>query len=408
MKKNNEPEIIYLDYAAATPVLPEAQKAMLPFFSDNFYNASALYTKGAEVREALENFRRKVANLLLARSEEIIFTGGGTESLNLAILGIVRSLEKIGKSRGHVITSQIEHPAALKISQALAKEGISVTHVPVNESGFVDVEKIKNEIRDDTLLVSIMYVNNELGTIQPIKDIAKIVRSERKRRQTKQKNSFPLYFHTDAIQAPCYLPVDIPSLGVDLLSLDGSKIYGPKGSGILFKKTNITLEPVIYGGGQEEGIRGGTENLPLIAGFSKALEIITDERSKESRRLFCLSSRLYEGIKKIAPKASLNGDMAKRVPGILNICFPNHDAEFLLFQLGFRNIAVSLGSACKNRVEIQGKTTSPVLAALFSENPKRKEACLKSSLRFSFGRGTTEKHIDLTTQALADILEVKI
>ncbi len=347
---------------------------------------------------------------MLARSEEIIFTGGGTESLNLAMLGVVGFLEKNDRNQRHVIISQIEHPATLKISQALESKGISVTRVPVDEKGIVNVQEIKNSIRDDTLLISVMYVNNELGTVQPIKEIAKIVRNERKKRQVKQKNSFPIYFHTDAVQAPCYLPIEIPSLGVDLLSLDGSKIYGPKGSGILFKKSDVTLEPVIYGGGQEEGIRGGTENLPLIAGFSKALEVVTRDRVKENRRLVSLSSRLYEGIKKVVPDASLNGDKEKRIPNILNICFPNQDAEFLLFQLGARGIAVSLGSACKNRVEEPGggKTASPVLIALFSENPKRKKTCLNSSLRFSLGRGTTEKHVDLAIQALTSILKANI
>ncbi len=404
--KKNKSEIIYLDYSAATPVLPEVRKTMLPFFSDSFYNASALYAEGVGIREALENFRQKVARHLLVRSEEIIFTGGGTESLNLAILGTVESLKRKGKKKGHVIISQIEHPAVLKIAQVLEKEGLSVTRVPVDENGLVNAEEIKNNLRDETLLVSIMYVNNELGTIQPIKEIAKIVRSERKKRQTKKKQSFPLCFHTDAIQAPCYLPVDIPSLGVDLLSLDGSKIYGPKGSGILFKKSDVTLEPVIYGGEQEAGIRGGTENLPLIAGFSKALEVVIRDRAKESQRLFSLSNKLFEGIRKIVPAASLNGDKEKKVPNIVNVCFPNHDAELLLFQLDTKGIAVSLGSACKNRAKEQGeeKAGSHVLTALFSENSKRKKDCLESSLRFSLGRGTTERHIDVTVQALADIL----
>lgn len=365
---------IYLDYVSSTPVDADVLKVMMPYFADDFGNANSIHQEGVKAKQALDDARKSVADILNARSEEIVFTSGGTESNRLAITSVASDLK--GK---HAVTSTIEHPSVLDVFKALEKQGFSVTYVDVDETGVVDPKDVREAIKENTVLVSIMYVNNEIGTIQPISEIAKAVRSKKK-----EYNS-EVYFHTDASQAPLYLPLNTLKLGVDLMTLGGHKMYGPKGVGCLYKKKSIKIT------------KTGTENIPLIVGFTKALELAEERKKKESERLTELRDYFIDELNNRIPEAKLNGSREERSPNNVNIYIPNIDGEFLTVVLDGKGIACSTKSACKEDYEDEG---SYVIQALGYSRERS-----KSSLRFSLGKDTTKSDIDYVVKTLSEAIE---
>lgn len=385
--------MIYLDHAAATPLDKRVKRAMDPFWEKHFANPSSLYAFAKTAREAVDSSRRIIANILGAKPREIIFTGSGTEANNLAILGIARKFKK-----GHIITTQIEHESVLEPCGQLEKEGFAVTYLPVDLYGFVNPENVRRVLRSETILVSIMYANNEIGTIEPISEIAKEIKKWKiENRKNKSNSRFPL-FHTDACQAAGYLGLNVEKLGVDLLTINGSKIYGPKGVGILYKRNEVELEPIIYGGGQEEGMRSGTENVPVVVGIARALEIAKKEKDKESKQLATLRDYFIREILSRISGAVLNGpNMGSddRLPNNINFTFPGLDAERAILELEKYGIYASSGSACSAR---EG-AVSHVLKAI-----GRSQEMARSALRFSLGRGTTKKDLNRTIEMLLRIM----
>lgn len=369
---------VYLDYASTTPVDAKVQRAMKPYFFLKFGNPGAMHSFGQEAQAAVDESRQKVADFFGCDFNEIIFNGSATESNNLAIRGIVKN---VGLTKSHIITSSIEHKSVLETCRDLEKEGIEVTYLPVTKDGFVRPEDVEGAIKENTVLVSIMYVNNEIGTIQPISEIAKVVKG-------------PL-FHTDAVQALSYLDCNVKNLGVDLLTFSGHKIYGPKGIGGLYVRKGIELSPLITGGNQERGLRSGTENVPYIVGFWKAIELAQSLRKKESMRLEKLRDYFIDEVTKKIPKAELNGARENRIPNNANFLFRGVSANTLLIALDREGIAASSGSTCT----IKTVTPSEVLVAL-----GRSEEEARQSIRFTLGRGTTKKDIDYTMQKIRKIL----
>jgi cysteine desulfurase len=373
-------KFVYLDYAATTPLAPEVKAAMEPFWSKNFGNPSSIYELGLKAKNALNQARNKIAQILKARPTEIIFTSGGTESANLAILGLSRAI-----GHGHIITTKIEHPAVLNAVLALKKEGFAVTLLPVDKYGLVSPKQIKKAIKPKTILVSVMYANNEIGTIEPIAEIGKLLKK------------FPhIYFHTDACQAAGYLDLNVNKLGVDFLTLNGLKIYGPKGAGILYARTNTPLQPLIFGGGQENGLRSGTENVPTYIGLAKALELVQKNKNKEIKRLKKLSQKLIAGILKTIPKSFLNGHPQKRLPNNVNVTILDIEGEALLLYLDRYGICASTGSACHS----QTLQPSHVLQAIGL--PRE---VIHGSLRLTLGKETTNKDIDYVLKVLPGIVK---
>jgi len=387
-------KLIYLDHAATTPLSPEVKTAMEPFWSKNFGNPSSIYQIGIMAKEALNQARHKIANILGAKASEIVFTAGGTESANLAILGLSRALKNNLKKSGHIITTQIEHPAVLNSVLALKKEGFFFTALPVDKYGLVAPEQIKKAIKPETILVSIMYANNEIGTIEPIAEIGKLLKIINKER--KIKNLPKIYFHTDACQAAGYLDLNVEKLGADLLTLNGSKTYGPKGSGILYVKSGTPIKPLIFGGGQEKGLRSGTENVPAFIGLAKALELTQKNKNKESQRLKKLSQNLTERILKTIPKTFINGHPQKRLPNNVNITILDIEGEALLLHLDNYGICASTGSACHS----QNLEPSHVLQAIGL--PRE---IIHGSLRLTLGKETTQKEIDYVVKVLPKIVK---
>jgi cysteine desulfurase len=404
---------IYLDHAATTYLDPRVKAAMEPYWEIYFGNASTIYKEGMEARNALLAARKKIASLIGANPDEIIFTNGGTESDNLAIFGVARLFrpnclfpsrlnpragsdadsenKQFGRfGRFHIITSKIEHHAVLNPCKVLEKEGFKVTYLNVNKDGIVDLKELEKSLNKDTILVSIMYANNEIGTIQPIKEIAKIIRD------FKKKHGAGPLFHTDAIQAAGYLDLNVGRLGVDLMSVNASKIYGPKGIGFLYIKRGVKLLPIIYGGGQERGLRSGTENVPGIIGLNKAFEIAQNTREKESRRLIALRDYLIKGILKKIPDSSLNGCLMPRLPNNVNVTIDGVEGESLVLYLDATGISCSTGSACTS-FDLE---PSHVITAL----GKSKEAG-HCSVRFTLGRKTKKADIDYLLKVLPDIVK---
>jgi len=379
---NKKDKRIYMDYAASTPVDADVLKVMMPYFAEDFGNANSIHEEGVKAKEVLDSARKSVADVLNARSEEIIFTSGGTESNSLAIVG---SIDDIKNS--HAVTSTIEHPSVLEVFKALEKQGLDVTYVGVDESGVVNPKDVRDAIRENTILVSIMYVNNEIGTIQPVSEIAKAVRSKKK-----EYNS-NILFHTDASQAPLYLSLNTLKLGVDMMTLGGQKMYGPKGVGCLYVKKGVKISSIVKGRNQEGGIRAGTENVPLIVGFTKALELAEKNRENETRRVAELRDYFIEELNNKIPEVKLNGSREERVANNVNIYIPNIDGEFFTILLDSKGIACSTKSACKVDDEDEG---SYVIEALGHSKERS-----KSSLRFSLGKTTTRKDIDYVVQTLA-------
>lgn len=370
-----------MDHSATTPVAAEVLEAMLPYFSDKFGNASSLHGFGLEAKEALEASREKVAKLLGAKPDEIIFTSGGTESDNLALKGIAYKNREKGK---HIITTSIEHPAVIEVCRKLETQGFDVTYLPVTNEGLVDPAALEGAIRKDTILISIMHANNEIGTIQPIEEIGKIAAEK------------DIYLHTDAVQTAGKIPTNVESLGVDLLSLSAHKLYGPKGVGALYIRKGTRLESIVQGGGHERGLRSGTENISGIVGLGRAAELAEETMSAESVRLARLRDRLGKIVLDKVKEAWINGSMTKRLPSNLNFGFKYVEGESLLLFLDSKGIAVSTGSACSShKLE-----PSHVLRAL-GLSP---EEC-HGSLRITMGSSNTEEDIEYVGQSIIEAVE---
>jgi len=406
---STKPVNIYLDNASTTPIDSEVFKEMKPFLVEDFGNPSSITAGGVRAKKAVEGARKSVATLLRALPDEIVFTSGGTESNNLAIFGLVKSLESKGLpiSKMHFITTNIEHSSVLEPMRELERRGAQVDFVPVESNGIVDLKKIKKALKGNTVLVSVMYANNEIGTVQPISEIAKILRHSSKSINYKlstinHKLSHP-FFHCDASQAPLYLDMHVEKLGVDLLTLDAHKIYGPKGVGALYVKRGVEILPVILGGGQENNLRSTTENVAGIIGLSKAFEIADKQRIKESLRLTKLRNYFYSQILKNlriekvgeVNGVILNGDLEKRLPNNLNISLVGVDTEFLIIQLDNSGVVCSAKSSC-----LRDEAYSYVVKALGGTEGRE-----ISSIRFSLGRGTSKKDIDFTLKILKKLLQ---
>ncbi|HET9850014.1 MAG TPA: cysteine desulfurase family protein [Candidatus Saccharimonadales bacterium] len=374
---------IYLDYAAATPMREEVLEAMKPYFSENFYNPSATYLAARAARQDLEEARGRAAQTLGAKPAEIIFTAGATEANNLAISGIAQRF-----SDGQILVSAIEHDSVLAPARRAGAQKI-----PVWADGRVNLDKLAKLISDRTVLISVGLINNEIGTIQPLKDIASLVSSTRQKR-LRAGNRRPLYLHTDAAQAPSYLDLHVARLGVDLMSINGGKIYGPKQTGLLYVKSSVELMPQIIGGGQEFNKRAGTENLPGVVGLAKALELAQADKS-EGARVKALRNQLAEGILKLNNKAQINGPKKLYAPHILSVSFAGRDNERLMFELDEAGIECGLGSACS----ADSGEPSHVLKAIGLS-----DELARATLRFSLGAQTSSAHIEKTLQALKNIL----
>lgn len=377
---------IYLDYAAATPVDPRVYKAMEPYFAEQFGNPGSLHSFGQRASAAVFTARQTVAAALGAHYQEIIFTASATEANNLALSGAVAGLPARGGqgSKKKIIISAIEHESVLNTAKELKKRGAEVIVIPVSKEGIVDLKKLKAALTKDTAVVSIMYANNETGVVEPIEKIAKLVR------EVRGANQYPL-LHTDAVQAFQYLPCQVDELGIDLLTLSSQKICGPKGAGALYVRSKTKgvnrfypVAPLLLGGGQEQGLRSGTENVPAIVGFGAAVELVEKLRSTEALRVYALREELWKGIKKLFPKAQRNGDLKNRLPNNLNFYIPGVSGEELLVALDLQGVAVSSGSACTAR----SIDPSHVLVAMGQDKVRA-----KNSLRLSLGRMTSRQEV---------------
>ncbi|PYU57212.1 MAG: cysteine desulfurase NifS [Acidobacteria bacterium] len=380
---------VYLDFNATTPVEPEVLDAMLPFFSTEFGNAASIHTFGQKSRAAVETAREKVAALIGARPQEIVFTSGGTESDNHAIFGVVlqpllqarsevegsvaHGAVRSGEIGRHIITTAIEHEAVLNACQALEKEGVAVTYLPTDHEGQIDLEELRRAIRPETILITVMHANNELGTIQPLEEIGRLAAEA------------DVYLHTDAVQSAGKIPIDVNALGVDLLSLSGHKLYAPKGIGALYVRGGTRLRQLLYGGHHQRGFRPGTENVAGIVGFGKAAEIARKSLRETAQRVSTLRDKLEQGLLHRVPQSRVNGGAAPRTPNTANLVFPGVEGEALLIALDLRGLACSTGAACSSgAVE-----PSHVLTAI-GLPPEDARA----SLRFSLGRHTTSADLD--------------
>lgn len=382
---------VYLDHAATTPMDSRVVDAMRPYFTTEYGNPSSLYADGRRAKEALDRARRAIATVFHCSPEELIFTGSGTESDNMAVLGVPRYHTAKGK---HVIVSAIEHHAVLNAAEHLRKEGFEVTVLPVDQYGVVDPQAVHAALRPETTLVSIMAANNEIGTIEPIREIVKVIR-EWKQTNGRKATDAP-FVHTDACQAAGALSLDVQKLGVDLMTVNGSKIYGPKGTGVLYVRRGVRLEPLVYGGGQEQRLRSGTENVAGIIGFATALEIAEAQRVEESARLTVLRDRLIAGIMERVPKVVLNGHPTERLPNNVNVSILDIEGEAMLLYLDAKGIAAATGSACDS----ESLDPSHVILAI-----GRPYEYAHASIRFTLGRSTTAEDIDYVLDVLPDITE---
>jgi cysteine desulfurase len=371
---------LYLDYNSTTPVDPAVLSAMLPFLAENFGNANSIHSAGQRARAAVDAARQSVATLLGAKSSEIVFTCGGTESDNLAIFGIVNPCDQ---PRKHVVTTAIEHHAVLNTAQALEKTGVDVTYLPVSKEGIVDPEDIREAIRPETVLISIMLANNELGTIQPVAEIGRIAAEE------------DVYFHCDAVQAAGKIPIDVQALGVDLLSISGHKLYAPKGVGALYVRTDTQLGPLFYGGHHERDRRPGTENVPGIVALGKAAALAVENLESDAARFATLRDR-FENALLTLPGVRVNGSARDRVPNTSNLLFEAAGGEALVIALDLQGVMCSSGAACSSgAVE-----PSHVLTAI-GLSPDQ----ARSSVRFSLGRPTTDLEIDEAARIIHAVVE---
>ncbi len=373
--------MIYMDHSATSPVDPEVFEAMKPYFIDSFGNASTLYSLGREGKKAMESAREEVASIIGAEPKEIIFTSGGTESDNIAILGTAYKLKNKGN---HIITSDIEHPAVDETCKYLEKNGFNVTYLPVYNDGIVKIKDLEDAITDKTILITIMHANNEIGTIQPISEIGKIARENK------------IYFHTDAVQTVGKIPVNVKELNVDMLSLSAHKLYGPKGIGALYLRQGVRIEPIMHGGGHEKGIRPGTENVPGIVGLGKACSIAKENLQRDAQKLTSLRDMLIDGVLAENEDSYLNGHRTKRLPNNANFRFTGIEGESLILHLDAKGIATSTGSACSS-IKLE---PSHVLMAI-----GLKEVEAHGSLRISLGNENTEEDIEYTLTAIKEVVE---
>ncbi|MCL5666869.1 MAG: cysteine desulfurase [Patescibacteria group bacterium] len=404
-KKNNKS--VYLDYAATTPLDKQVQKTMAPFWSDEFGNPSSLYRQGREARKAVESARQSIARLINASPSEIIFTAGGTESVNLAIFGSMKIVKgaPLGQP-SHIIVSAIEHPAILSSVQALQNQGAEVTLAEVDNHGFVNVQKLFQAVNLQTGIISIMYANNEIGSIQPIGEIGRRLSQVNKERE--RQGFSRILFHTDACQAAGALDLNVNKLGVDLMTVNGSKIYGPKQTGFLYVRTGTKLNPLIFGGGQERGLRSGTENVPGIVGLAEAFRLAQKNRAKENGRLAKLRDYFIREILKQIPNVSVNGPepmllkgaksktgTLSRLPNNINLSFSGIEGESLLLYLDSYGISVSTGSACSSA----NMEPSHVLQAI-----GRSQAEIFGSIRLTLGKFTVKKDLDYVLKVLPPVV----
>ncbi|MDY2730313.1 MAG: cysteine desulfurase NifS [Clostridiales bacterium] len=372
---------VYMDYSATTYVKPEVFEEMKPYFTEKFGNPSSFYSLARENTIAVMKGREKIAKALNANPDEIYITGGGSEADNWALKGIASAYKNKGN---HIITTKIEHHAILHACEFLEKNGFEVTYLDVDEEGFINLDDLKNAITDKTILVSVMFANNEIGTIEPVKEIGAICHER------------GVLFHTDAVQAVGHVPIDVKDMNIDLLSLAGHKIYGPKGVGALYIKKGVRIHNLIHGGGQERGRRAGTENVPGIVGLGKAMELAAENLEEHSKRLTALREKLIDGLLKI-PYTRLNGPRGdKRLPSNVNVCFRFIEGESILLSLDFEGIAASSGSACTSG----SLDPSHVLLAI-----GLKHEIAHGSLRLTMGDGTTEEDVDYVLEKVPPIIQ---
>jgi len=372
---------VYLDHAAATPILPEVREAMLPFLGEAFGNPSCVHEWGDKTKEAVETAREQVAGLIGGNAQEIIFTSNGTESNNLAIKGLAMAQQKKGK---HIIVSAIEHFSVLHSAKTMEKLGFEVTQIPVDKYGIVDPADVRKSIREDTILVSIMHANSEVGTIEPIQDIARITRE------------YNVVFHTDAVATAGTIPVDVKKMGVDALSLAGSQFYGPKGAGALWLRQGIRIIPLLDGGVQEGGRRGGTEDVPAIVGLGKASEMAADNLKSRMEHLAHLRDRLLKELPEHIDHVLITGHPQNRLPGHASFCIEFIEGESMLMLLNGQGVAVTSGSACTSRA----LKASHVLIAMGLSHE-----IAQGSILFTFGIGNTEEDVNYILEVLPPIVD---
>ena len=372
-------KIRYFDHAATTAVKEEVLKEMIPYYCIEYGNASSLYSIGRKSRKILENSREKVARVLNCKPKEIYFTSCGSESDNLAIKGIARKHKNKGK---HIITTKIEHPAVLNTCKSLEKDGFTVTYLGVDKDGFISLEELKNSIREDTILISIMFANNEIGTIEPIKEIGRIA---------KEKG---VIFHTDCVQAVGNVKIDAKELGIDLLSLSSHKFYGPKGVGAIYINENVEFEKIQDGGHQEKNKRAGTENIAGIVGLAKAIELADKNLEKYNNKLINLRDFYFDEITKNIPNVKINGSKEKRLPGNANVSFKNINGEQLLLELDSLGICASSGSACTS-----GQSEPSHVLTAIGLNAEY----IQGSLRTTFGEENTKEDVEFLIKSIIEI-----
>ena len=375
---------VYLDHSATTPVDALVAEAMLQCLKDNFGNASSVHSFGQQARAAVDRARRHVASLIGARPNEIVFVSGGTEANNLAIRGLCEAAQPHGR---HIITSAIEHPSVRGVCEVLGKRGWEVTRLPVYANGIVKTDDIYSALRPDTVLISLMLANNEIGTIQPVREVAELIREHRNRDNRK------LWLHTDAVQAAGKLQLDVDDIGCDLMSLSGHKLYAPKGIGALYIRRGVRVTPQNVGGHQERERRAGTENVPGIVGFGEAARIARDELDARSTYLRALRDRFERKVSRRIDAVVMNGDREQRLPNLSNISFRFIEGEGLLINLDLHGVAVSTGSACSSGT----LEPSPVIRALGHD-----DELARGAIRFSFGKDNTETDVDYVVDVLAD------
>ncbi len=377
---------VYLDYAATTPVEPEVLETMLPYLTSKFGNPSSIHFFGQEARSAIDKARHQVASLINARPNEIIFTSGGTEANNLAIRGLLQANSKYGN---HIITSSIEHPSVKSLCEHLEMNGYKVSYLPVYDDGIVKMEDIKNSIQENTILISIMMANNEIGTLQPVEEIGLLVKSLRQKGKK-------IWFHTDAVQAIGKIEVDVQKIGCDLLSMSGHKIYAPKGVGALQVSRGVRLQTQNLGGHQERERRGGTETVPLVVGFGKASELANARLTVQTTHLRELRDSFEKGVSDTIPQIVFNGNKLIRLPNISNISFNQIEGEGLLINLDLQGVAVSTGSACSSG----SLEPSPVIRAL-----GRNDELSRGAIRFSFGKDSSQNDVNYLLEILPRAVE---
>lgn len=372
---------IYLDYAATTPTDLKVVEAMKPYFTEQFGNPSALYSYGREAKQAIEEAREKIAEILGTKTQEIVFTSGGTEADNFALEGVAFANERKGK---HIISTAIEHHAVLESLKFLEKRGFKVTYLPVDKYGMVNLQDVKEAITDKTIIISVMYANNEVGTIQPVVEIGKIA---------KEKG---IYFHTDAVQALGAIPTKVDGLSVDLLSISGHKFYGPKGVGALYIRKGTRMVSFLHGGGQERNRRASTENVPAIVGLGKAAEIAVKNLEDDKKRITVLRNKLIKGIMDKIPDTRLNGHPTQRLPNNVNVCIEKIEGESILLNLDAKGVCASTGSACSS------VTLEPSHVLLAMGIPPE---VAHGSLRLTLGRKTSEGDIEYVLRVLPEIVQ---